>query len=80
MNELITDCFFIGLGTDDDYEQWKAHSDNKNDGCLLGKKEFFQRLKPDAWYVDSRPVTHTHTHTFMRAQTCRVVLGICCYH
>ncbi|KAJ8301253.1 hypothetical protein KUTeg_020240 [Tegillarca granosa] len=45
----------IYLGTDNDYETWMAHSSlRKNEpayvqGCLLGKKEVFKRLKKDSW-------------------------------
>ncbi|XP_061540775.1 sortilin 1b isoform X1 [Phycodurus eques] len=37
--------------TDDDYVNWLAHSDdisNPNDGCTLGYKETFQRLRKDS--------------------------------
>ncbi|XP_061644020.1 sortilin 1b [Phyllopteryx taeniolatus] len=37
--------------TDDDYVNWLAHSDdigNPNDGCILGYKETFQRLRKDS--------------------------------
>ena len=37
------------LGSDTDYETWQSHSDNKHDGCLLGEKEIFERLKKDSW-------------------------------
>lgn len=44
--ELLTrDC------ADDDYVQWLAHSDDvsdPNDGCMLGYKERFRRLKKDS--------------------------------
>lgn len=38
-------------GTDSDYVQWLAHSDDisdPNDGCMLGYKERFLRLKKDS--------------------------------
>lgn len=39
------------LGTSDDYVLWLAHSDDisdPKDGCMLGYKEKFQRLKKDS--------------------------------
>ncbi|XP_050412242.1 sortilin [Patella vulgata] len=39
----------------DDYVEWKAHESMRQkeykgvDGCLLGKKETFRKLKPDSW-------------------------------
>lgn len=58
--ELLTrDC------VDSDYEQWLAHSDDisdPNDGCMLGYKEKFQRLKKDSvcwngrdYMIDKKP-------------------------
>ena len=46
--------FFFSISTgsrDSDYEPFVAHSDNSNDGCLLGVKETFERLRKDSWYV-----------------------------
>lgn len=41
-------CF---AGGEDDYMTWLAHSDDisdPNDGCMLGYKEKFRRLKKDS--------------------------------
>lgn len=38
-------------GGEDDYVTWLAHSDDisdPNDGCILGYKEKFRRLKKDS--------------------------------
>ena len=40
-------------GVDMDYTDWVPHMDNSNDpefqGCLLGVKDKFKRLKKDSW-------------------------------
>lgn len=41
-------CVFAFAGTEGDYVQWLAHSSDitgSNDGCLLGYKETFLRLR-----------------------------------
>ena len=38
-----------------DYQKWTPHENSKEkgniDGCLLGKKETFKKVKKDSWYV-----------------------------
>jgi hypothetical protein len=41
-------------GDQSDYEDWQPHEmmnkeDASRQGCLLGKKQTFQRLKKDSW-------------------------------
>lgn len=41
-------CVFAFAGTEGDYVQWLAHSSDttgSNDGCLLGYKETYLRLR-----------------------------------
>lgn len=45
------------VGTDSDYVQWLAHSDDisdPNDGCILGYKSKFLRLKKDSVCLNGR--------------------------
>lgn len=45
------------VGTDNDYVQWLAHSDDisdPDDGCILGYKEKFLRLKKDSVCLNGR--------------------------
>lgn len=42
---------FVLSGVENDYVQWLAHSDDisdPNDGCMVGYKERFLRLKKDS--------------------------------
>lgn len=51
---------FCTTGQSEDYETWVPHEtlrkeENKNvEGCLLGQKEVFQRVKKDSWYMKLR--------------------------
>lgn len=56
---MILDYFvpFMLSGTDNDYVSWLAHSDDisdPNDGCMLGYKERFLRLKKDSVCANGR--------------------------
>lgn len=45
------------VGSDQDYVQWLAHSDDisdPNDGCILGYKEKFRRLRKDSVCLNGR--------------------------
>lgn len=45
------------VGSDQDYVQWLAHSDDisdPTDGCILGYKEKFLRLKKDSVCLNGR--------------------------
>ena len=42
------------LGGNEDYEDWVAHEGGKNNGCLLGKKVTFRRLKKQSLWVKER--------------------------
>uniref|UniRef100_A0A4W4FZ49 VPS10 domain-containing protein n=1 Tax=Electrophorus electricus TaxID=8005 RepID=A0A4W4FZ49_ELEEL len=59
--ELLTrDC------GDDDYVQWLAHSDDisdPNDGCMLGYKERFRRLRKDSVCMNGHEYAITKQHT-----------------
>jgi len=59
--DRIWHTFFINFTTlinrrcdnDSDYEEWVAHS-HQAEGCLLGYKETFKRLKPNSWCYNGR--------------------------
>lgn len=47
----------VFLGVDSDYVLWLAHSDDisdPNDGCMLGYKEKFLRLRKDSVCYNGR--------------------------
>ena len=46
-----------------DYKIFKPHSDNSNDGCLLGKKETFERLHRDSWCYNGYSYERTSDET-----------------
>ncbi|XP_076859870.1 sortilin 1b [Brachyhypopomus gauderio] len=51
---------------DDDYAQWLAHSDDisdPNDGCMLGYKERFLRLRKDSVCMNGRDYVISKEHT-----------------
>ena len=53
-------------GQDDDYVQWLAHSDDisdPKDGCMLGYKEKFLRLRKDSVCWNGRDYTVNKQHT-----------------
>lgn len=57
MTCLRVDVLLMSVGTDKDYVQWLAHSDDisdPNDGCILGYKEKFLRLKKDSVCLNGR--------------------------
>ena len=37
------------VGQTSDYVAWVSHVHSKSDGCLLGKKDIFMRLRKDSW-------------------------------
>ncbi|XP_077996765.1 sortilin-like isoform X2 [Glandiceps talaboti] len=41
----VIDFGQVLLSDDSDYNEWMAHEYNEHNGCLLGKKEVFRRLK-----------------------------------
>lgn len=50
-------CIDHFVGSDQDYVQWLAHSDDisdPTDGCILGYKEKFLRLKKDSVCLNGR--------------------------
>lgn len=54
---LMVYIWLMFVGSDKDYVQWLAHSDDisdPNDGCILGYKEKFLRLKKDSVCLNGR--------------------------
>lgn len=52
---LFPGILFMFTDLSKDYEKWTPHENSKEkgniDGCLLGKKETFKKVKKDSWYV-----------------------------